>query len=66
MKAPIAYRTAEMLQADDAETVAAPTATRWALTEAEEDAETEKDALLMTLAEAAIVEDAALVKAPNA
>ncbi len=62
----MAYRTAEMLQADDAETAAAATATRWALTEAEEDAETEKDALLMTLAEAAIVEDAALVKAPNA
>jgi hypothetical protein len=55
-----------MLQADDAETVAAPTANLWALTEAEEDAETENDALLMTLTEAAIVEDAALVKAPNA
>jgi hypothetical protein len=46
VKAPSAYRRAETLQVEDADTVAAPNATRCADAAIEDDAETENDAFL--------------------
>jgi hypothetical protein len=62
----MAYRTAEMLQLDADATLAVAIATRCALTDVEEDADTENDAVFTTLAAAAIVEDEAAVNEPIA
>jgi hypothetical protein len=54
------------VHSDDADTVAATTAKRCADTDISDDADTANDAFLTTLANAAIVEDDALVNAPMA
>jgi hypothetical protein len=50
----------------DADTATTPTATRCPSTVQEDEAETLKDAVLITLAATATVEDAATVNAPKA
>jgi hypothetical protein len=65
VKAPMAYRTAEMLQVDSDATVTVAIETLSVLTETEDDAETENDASFVMLADTAIVEDEAAVNSPN-